>query len=66
MEMSESNRQKTVFITGGGTGGHIYPAIAVANALREAGCKIYYVGNPKNLEKENAQKEGYEFLKVDI
>lgn len=66
MEMSESNRQKTVFITGGGTGGHIYPAIAVANALREAGCKIFYVGNPKNLEKEIAQKEGFDFLGVDI
>ena len=64
--MNESNPQKTVFVTGGGTGGHIYPAIATANALREAGCRIFYVGNPNNLEKEIAQKEGFDFLEVDI
>lgn len=64
--MSKSNAQKTVFITGGGTGGHIYPAIAVANALRDAGCKIFYIGNPNNLEKEIAQKENFDFLEVEI
>ena len=52
--MSNSERKYTYFITGGGTGGHIYPAVAVADALytdaeTEA---IYYIGNPDNLEAE--------------
>ena len=41
---------KTFFITGGGTGGHIYPAVAVADELVKDGQEVYYVGNPKNLE----------------
>src|SRR5574344_104904 len=58
--------KKTYFITGGGTGGHIYPAIAVADALleKEDTQKIYYVGNPNNLEKEIVKDKSYDFLPV--
>jgi len=57
-----------VVLAGGGTGGHIYPAIAVAQELKlDADVeKIYYLGNPKNMEYEIAQKEGLEFLPVTI
>ena len=50
--MSDSSKKYTYFITGGGTGGHIYPAIAVAEALRNdpETKNIYYIGNPNNLE----------------
>ena len=57
---------KTFFITGGGTGGHIYPAVAVADALKEEGCDVYYVGNPENLEYEIVSKKDYTFLPVNI
>lgn len=55
---------KRFFITGGGTGGHIYPAIAVADALKDD--EIFYVGNPKNLEFDIVKKKKYKFLCVNI
>ena len=52
------------FITGGGTGGHIYPAVAVAERLLEE--EIYYVGNPKNLEYDIVIQKGFKFLPVCV
>ena len=63
--MSEVYNSK-FFVTGGGTGGHIYPALAVADALTEKGAKVYYVGNKRNMEFELASKKGYQFLHVSV
>ena len=57
---------KVYFVTGGGTGGHIYPALAVADALSEDGNKVYYVGNKRNMEMDLATKKGYKFLHVGV
>ncbi len=55
------------FISGGGTGGHIYPAFTVADKLLEENCKIYFIGNPKNLEYEIAkQYPQITFLGVEV
>ena len=56
----------TYFVTGGGTGGHIYPALAVADELTSGGSKVYYVGNKRNMEFELASKKGYKFLHVSV
>ena len=53
------------FVTGGGTGGHIYPAMAVADALSEEN-KVYYIGNKRNMEYSLATSKGYKFLHVGI
>ncbi len=63
--MSEAYNNK-YFVTGGGTGGHIYPALAIADALTEDGAKVYYVGNKRNMEYELASKKGYKFLHVSV
>lgn len=67
--MSDTCKKKyTYFITGGGTGGHIYPAIAVAEALRkdETTKDIYYIGNPKNMEYDIVKKAHFKFLPVKV
>lgn len=64
-----NNNNKTYFISGGGTGGHIYPAFTVVENLlkQEDTAKIYYIGNPKNLEFEIAKKyPQVEFLPVNV
>ena len=63
--MSETYSNK-YFVTGGGTGGHIYPALAIADELTEGGAKVYYVGNKRNMEYELASKKGYKFLHVSV
>ena len=63
--MFNKNKENVYFITGGGTGGHIYPAVSVINELKASGIEdknIFYLGNNKNLEYEIAKKNGYNFL----
>ena len=59
---------RVYFISGGGTGGHIYPAFTVVDKLlEEKNNKIYYIGNPKNLEFEIAKKySNVIFLGVNV
>lgn len=68
MSDTYDKKQYTYFITGGGTGGHIYPAIAVCDALRADNStkEIYYIGNPDNLEYEIVKKMGYKFLPIKV
>ncbi len=57
-----------IIMTGGGTGGHIYPAIAIANKIKEkcSDAEILFVGTKKGLESELVPKNGYpiEFVTV--
>jgi len=68
MDNSNNNRKLKIVLTGGGTGGHIYPAVAVGRELltREEVEKVYYIGNPKKLEKDIVEKEDFEFLSVTV
>ncbi|AIT08949.1 UDP-diphospho-muramoylpentapeptide beta-N-acetylglucosaminyltransferase [Candidatus Francisella endociliophora] len=43
---------KNIIITAGGTGGHIYPALAVANLLAENGANVTWVGTPNSMESQ--------------
>lgn len=59
---------KRVIISGGGTGGHIYPAIAIANAIKEKepNTEILFVGANGKMEMEKVPKAGYEIIGLDI
>ncbi len=57
-----------VLLTGGGTGGHIYPALAVARRLKELDDKVtfLYVGTERGLESTLVPKEGLPFKSIQI
>jgi UDP-N-acetylglucosamine--N-acetylmuramyl-(pentapeptide) pyrophosphoryl-undecaprenol N-acetylglucosamine transferase len=57
-----------VIISGGGTGGHIFPAIAIANALKEKynGVKILFVGANGKMEMEKVPAAGYKIIGLNI
>lgn len=50
----------TVVFAGGGTGGHLYPAIAIADALRERRARIAFIGTADRLEASIVPKAGYD------
>lgn len=53
-------------MAGGGTGGHVFPALAVANILRERGHKVLFVGTRQGMESRLVPEAGYplEYIRV--
>ncbi len=57
-----------IMIAGGGTGGHIFPAIAIANAIKKIkpDAQILFVGAKGKMEMEKVPQAGYEIKGLDI
>jgi len=57
-----------MIVTGGGTGGHIYPAISIAEAFKKKNknTKLLYVGRKQGLESELVPKQGMDFKPISI
>lgn len=59
---------KRIIISGGGTGGHVFPAIAIANALKklDPSTEILFVGALGRMEMEKVPAAGYKIIGLDI
>jgi UDP-N-acetylglucosamine--N-acetylmuramyl-(pentapeptide) pyrophosphoryl-undecaprenol N-acetylglucosamine transferase len=55
---------KRIAISGGGTGGHLYPGLAVAELFRQRGNECLYLGSARGLEAEVVPREGFPFVSV--
>lgn len=57
-----------IIISGGGTGGHIFPAVAIANALKKINpaIEILFVGANGRMEMEKVPAAGYKIIGLDI
>ena len=57
-----------IVIAGGGTGGHLFPGIAIAEEFlkRDDKTKIIFIGTKKGIESRLLNKFGYELREIDI
>ena len=60
--------EKKIVIAGGGTGGHIYPAIGIAQALQrlDASVDIAFIGGADKLESTLVPQHGFRFLPISV
>src|SRR5947209_4089654 len=47
-------------LTGGGTGGHIFPALAVARVLKNSGHRLLFIGTKEKIESQVVPAAGYD------
>ncbi len=57
-------KPKCALVMAGGTGGHIFPGLAVAEALREAGWRVHWLGAPDSMESQLVPPRGFAFETV--
>jgi len=60
------SQQKCALIMAGGTGGHIFPGLAVAEALRAQGWRVHWLGVPASMEEQLVVPRGFAFESVQF
>jgi len=56
----------TALVMAGGTGGHIFPGLAVAEALRARGWRVHWLGNAASMEGKLVPPRGFAFESIDF
>ena len=61
-------KELRIIISGGGTGGHIFPAVSIANAIKEQcpDAKILFVGAEGRMEMQRVPDAGYEIIGLPV
>ena len=57
---------RVALVMAGGTGGHIFPGLAVAEALRERGWRVHWLGAPGSMEEKLVPPRGFAFESVQF
>ncbi|MEX1167926.1 MAG: undecaprenyldiphospho-muramoylpentapeptide beta-N-acetylglucosaminyltransferase [Hydrogenophaga sp.] len=58
--------QPCALVMAGGTGGHIFPGLAVAEALRERGWRVHWLGSPGSMESRLVPARGFVLETIDF
>jgi UDP-N-acetylglucosamine--N-acetylmuramyl-(pentapeptide) pyrophosphoryl-undecaprenol N-acetylglucosamine transferase len=66
LRSSGDGTRPCLLLAGGGTGGHVFPALAVAEVLQHAGVRPVFVGTPRGLERTLVPARGFELELLDV
>jgi UDP-N-acetylglucosamine--N-acetylmuramyl-(pentapeptide) pyrophosphoryl-undecaprenol N-acetylglucosamine transferase len=62
--MNAVTKPRCALVMAGGTGGHIFPGLAVAEALRERGWRVHWLGNDSGMESSLVRPRGFAFESI--
>lgn len=66
MTTDNSHTDFNVLMMAAGTGGHVFPALAVAEELQKLGARIFWLGTPTGMENELVGKHGHRFFAIHM
>lgn len=57
---------KKIMIMAGGTGGHVFPALAVADVLKQRGVNVFWMGTARGIEARLVPEAGYPLTTISV